>query len=191
MEVNDIKMLIEYLIFSKIYSNPGNSQTFETLLNNFMGKNLSEDSDISQDGNTGGNINEAVEASSRKYGVDADLIKSVIKQESGFNPKAVSKAGALGLMQLMPKTASALGVDNPLDAMENIDAGTRYLKSLIDSYGGDIKLALAAYNGGIGRMRRLNVNSPDKIDAMPSETQNYVSKVYKNYETYKTQELNG
>jgi soluble lytic murein transglycosylase-like protein len=131
-------------------------------------------------------IESAIESSSERYGVDDDLIKSEIKQESGFNQYAVSKAGAQGLMQLMPKTAESLGVDNPFDVLENIDGGTRYLRNLLDAFGGDKKLALAAYNGGIGRMQRLGVDTENEIDRMPKETQNYVEKVIANYQKYKS-----
>jgi len=84
-------------------------------------------------------------------------------------------------MQLMPSTASSLGVNNPFDALENVDGGTRYLKKLIDGFDGNVELALSAYNGGIGRMNRLGVDSKDKINRMPSETQRYVEKVMNTY----------
>ena len=87
------------------------------------------------------------EASSR-FGVSVDLIKSVAKAESNFNTKAVSKAGAIGVMQLMPATARNLGVTDPYDARQNIMGGTKYLKENLDRFGGDVSLALAAYNAG-------------------------------------------
>ncbi|MBZ4664531.1 MAG: lytic transglycosylase protein [Caloramator sp.] len=130
------------------------------------------------------NIDEAIKEVSRKYGVEEELIRAVIKQESGFNQNAVSKAGAIGLMQLMPSTAKSLGV-NPYDALENLDGGTRYLRNLLNSFSGNKALALAAYNGGIGRMKRLGVDTVEEISKMPTETRNYVNKVLKNYEQYK------
>lgn len=131
------------------------------------------------------NIEDAIEKVSKKYGVDADFIRAIIKQESGFKPNVVSKAGAMGLMQLMPKTADALGVNNPFNALENLDGGTRYIKKLMDSFEGNPVLALAAYNGGSGRMKRLGVDSAEEIQLMPKETRNYVQKVMNNYEKYK------
>lgn len=129
-------------------------------------------------------LDEAIKEVSRKYGVEEELIRAVIKQESGFNQNAASKAGAIGLMQLMPSTAKSLGV-NPYDALENLDGGTRYLRNLLNSFSGNKALALAAYNGGIGRMKRLGVDTVEEISKMPTETRNYVNKVLKNYEQYK------
>ena len=116
-----------------------------------------------------------IEDTSAKYGVDAKLIKALVKQESGFNPTAKSKAGALGLMQLMPSTAKGLGVKDPLDAKQNIEGGVKYVKSLLNRFDGNIILALAAYNAG--------PNAVKKYDGIPpyKETQNYVKSVLKNY----------
>jgi hypothetical protein len=89
---------------------------------------------------------------SRKYQIDPFLIKAMIIVESGCDPKAVSHSGAKGLMQLMPKTARSLGVKNILNPEHNINAGTKYFKSLLDRFRGNIKLALAAYNAGAGKV---------------------------------------
>lgn len=122
-------------------------------------------------------IDEAVDAASKKYGVDKNLILAVIKQESDFNPNATSYVGAQGLMQLMPGTASELGVSNPYDVSQNIDGGTEYLKELLDTFG-NAKLAVAAYNAGPGAVK----SSEGNISKLPSETQNYISKVLGYYE---------
>lgn len=126
-------------------------------------------------------IEDAISICSKKYGVDSNLIRAIIKVESDFNPKCCSKAGAKGLMQLMPENCRDLGVKNPFDVYENIDGGTRHIKEYLDKYNGDIKMALMAYNGGPSRMRRRGVNSPADIYLMPKETQNYVPKVMKYY----------
>ena len=139
----------------------------------------------SSDGDTKNEINNIIENTAQKYGVDGNFIKAIVGQESSFNPQAVSKAGAMGLMQLMPKTSESLGVKNPFDVLENIDGGTRYIKKLIDSFGGNKELALSAYNGGISRMNKRSVDTIEEINKMPMETQNYVDKVMKKYESYK------
>jgi len=109
--------------------------------------------------------------SANQYGVSPELAIAVAQQESGGNPNAVSPAGAQGVMQLMPSTAASLGVSNPFDPAQNIDAGVRYLAQLLSQFGGDTQLALAAYNWG-----------PTKVSAngyanWPTETLNYVSSI--------------
>lgn len=125
-------------------------------------------------------IDQAITNACKKYNMDPNFIRAVIKQESSFNPNAVSGAGAMGLMQLMPATARGLGVTNAFDINQNVDAGTRYLKQKLDMYG-DVRLALAAYNAGSGTMQNRGVKTVDDIYKMPEETRNYVSKIMKNY----------
>lgn len=122
-------------------------------------------------------IDDIVERASRKYGVEPGLIKAVISVESSGNPDAVSPAGARGLMQLMPATAADLGVRNSFDPEENIMGGTRYLRQLLDRYWGNVKLALAAYNWGMGNVEK-------RPEAMPRETKNYILKVEHLYRTH-------
>lgn len=120
-------------------------------------------------------INEAA----RQWNLDPALLKAVVKQESGFNASAVSGAGAMGLMQLMPDTARELGVNNPMDARENLMGGAKYLRSMLDRFDGNLTKALAAYNAGPGAVEKHGGVPPYE------ETQNYVSSILTMYADFR------
>jgi soluble lytic murein transglycosylase-like protein len=116
-------------------------------------------------------VSQLIDTASSKHAVAANLLRAVMRQESGFRPCALSTAGAMGLMQIMPDTASDLGLSDPFNPAANVDAGARYLKQMLTRYNGDETLALSAYNAGPARV--------DKVGGIPpiSETMNYVSRI--------------
>lgn len=116
-----------------------------------------------------------IEKFSTQYNVDKKLINSLIRQESGFNPLAKSHAGAMGLMQLMPATAKGLGVQNPMDPAQNLEGGIKHFSNLMIHYNGNIPNALAAYNAGMGAVKKYGGIPPYK------ETQNYVKSILSMY----------
>ena len=146
---------------AQIYSNTANSTT------------------IKEDYSDKSKIKQLISRVSQKHGVDEKLVNALVNQESGFNPNAKSRVGAMGLMQLMPATAQGLGVTNAYDAEQNIEGGTKYLKGLMDRFGNDKQLALAAYNAGPGAV--------DKYDGVPpyKETQNYINAIMGTYNKVK------
>ena len=156
----------------KIYVNTGETSTrAEWLVRSF------------RSGGSGGvvripvNIDQLVEQTASRYHVDPELIRAVIRVESGYDPKAVSSKGAMGLMQLIPATAQRFGVADPFDPKQNLEGGVTYLKYLLDLFGGDLSLSLAAYNAGEHSVQRSG-----GIPAIP-ETQSYVRKVTSIYQT--------
>jgi soluble lytic murein transglycosylase-like protein len=120
-------------------------------------------------------LNEVVNAASGAYRLDPDLVNSVIRAESGFNVRAVSPKGAQGLMQLMPQTASQLGVQNPFDPQANVEGGTRYLRELLERYDFDLVKALAAYNAGPQRVEQYGGVPPYY------ETKAYVARIVRDF----------
>jgi soluble lytic murein transglycosylase-like protein len=120
-------------------------------------------------------LNEVVNAASGRYRLDPDLVTSVIKAESGFNVRAVSPKGAQGLMQLMPRTASKLGVPNAFDPQANVEGGTKYLRELLERYNFDLVKALAAYNTGPQRVEQFGGVPPYY------ETRAYVARVVRDF----------
>ena len=125
---------------------------------------------------------DVVGLASHRYHLDPDLVNSVIRAESGFNPKAVSRKGAVGLMQLEPQTAAQLGVTDPFDPGTNVDGGTRYLRELLVRYNFDLIKALAAYNAGPQRVEQYHGVPPYY------ETQAYVAKVVRDFNRKKLAE---
>jgi soluble lytic murein transglycosylase-like protein len=122
-------------------------------------------------------ISHLVEQTASRLQVDPQLVHAIIQVESEYHPKAVSRKGAMGLMQLVPETAQRFGVDNPFNPKQNIEGGVSYLKQLLDHFGGDLSLSLAAYNAGEGAVQRSG--------GIPSfaETRNYVRKVTDIYQS--------
>jgi soluble lytic murein transglycosylase-like protein len=120
-------------------------------------------------------IDTVIEQAAARHKVDPNLVRAVVKVESNFNPWAVSKKGAMGLMQLMPETARQLNVNNPFDPQENVEAGVRHLRTLLDNFGGDVRLSLAAYNAGETAVLQ-HAGVPNF-----SETRNYVKQITSRY----------
>ena len=147
------------------------ARTAAAEVNRYLEKPAAGQNSSQASGFTQREIDTAIEKAAARHNVDANLVRALVKVESNFNPNAVSRKGAMGLMQLMPATARQLKVTNPFNPEENVDAGVRHLKQLLESYGGDVRLSLAAYNAGSGAVTR-NRGIPRY-----GETQNYVKRI--------------
>lgn len=160
--------------FQKILDSQKSAKTQDTPFADkiFSSKIASQKTDCNAD------IDALIEEYSAKNGLDSAFVKAVIKQESGFQPDVTSHCGAMGLMQLMPSTATSMGVKNAYDPEQNIAGGTKYLKGLLDRFGGNKSLALAAYNAGPNAVTKYNGIPPYK------ETQNYVKNIMSMYQQY-------
>lgn len=141
----------------------------------YLDKPQSEQNSPLRHGFTQKEIDDAINKAADRHAVDPNLVRALVKVESNFNPNAVSRKGAMGLMQLMPQTARQMKLTNPFNPEENIDAGVRHLKDLLDSYGGDVRLSLAAYNAGAGAVAR-SAGIPHY-----AETRNYVKRITQLY----------
>ena len=200
MKTNDVEKFMRTQMITQIFKSfTSNSESFQMVMDTLIKSMDTNESSISNSNNNissiksnynstrkvslsgGMDINSAVEKASNKYNIDKDLINAVIKQESSFDPRSTSTAGAMGLMQLMPGTAKELGVTNAYDIGQNVDGGTKYLRGLLDMYGNSKELALSAYNAGSGTLNSRGVKDKSDIDKLPYETRDYVKKVMKYY----------
>jgi len=167
--------ILENDSFGNVLEDVQNSNS-QNISNNLRYKSVSTDFALNK-GQILQIIEKNIALSGKKYDINPNLIRAIIKQESSFNPYSLSSAGAQGLMQLMPGTAEGLGVVNPWDIAQNIDGGTQYLKYQLDQFG-SVELALAAYNAGPAAVKKYSGVPPY------NETQNYVRKVLDNFNEY-------
>ena len=126
--------------------------------------------------------NHIIIEAANKYGIEPALLKAIIMVESSYNHRSISKKGAVGLMQLMPRTANALGVEDIYDPQHNVDGGAKYIKQLLNHFGGNRELALAAYNAGITKVKKYNGIPPFR------STRTYIKKVFEYYRHYQQAE---
>ena len=157
------------------HANVKAAQTAAAEVDQYLGRSQSSQNSLSSAGFSQLEVNAAIDKAAARHNVDANLVRALVKVESNFNPNAVSRKGAMGLMQLMPQTARQLNLTNPFNPEQNVDAGVRHLKQLLESYGGDVRLSLAAYNAGSGAVARSS--------GIPryAETRNYVKRITELY----------
>lgn len=176
MEITGLDLTLQRITaieqqFQKLANDVKPDKDFQSILDS---KSSNYGEDVSNE-----EVNKLITEYSAKNGLDADFVRAVVKQESGFNEHATSHCGAAGLMQLMPGTAKSLGVVNPYDAEDNVKGGTKMLAGLLKTYGGNKELALAAYNAGGGAVKKYGGIPPY------GETQRYVKNVLSIYNRYK------
>jgi soluble lytic murein transglycosylase len=172
----DIYMYIDRSGVIHFTNVPTNSETdYRVFIKEKPRKNLGSDADVQYEHDFDPYIAEA----SKKHGVSFPLVKAIIKAESDFNPRAISRKGALGLMQIMPENLERLQISDPFDPWENIMGGTRYFKMMLQRFKGKLPLSLAAYNAGPTAVDRYQSIPPFK------ETENYIEKVMRYYYSYK------
>ena len=196
LQLMEMQLMVQLMKGSSKSDGAGFQMVLESLMNSMSGadgdlsnlttgnyeavNNLKQE--VSTNAKSGNmSVDTAVDNAAKKYNVDRDLIMSVIKQESSFNPNAESSAGAQGLMQLMPGTAKELGVTNSFDVQQNVDGGTKYLKGLLDMYSNSKEMALAAYNAGPNAVKQRGMHNASEVYKMSSETKNYVQKIMTDY----------
>ncbi|MBQ3312122.1 lytic transglycosylase domain-containing protein [bacterium] len=176
--INAIERQFASLMYVPVQNNNESKKTEEDF-KEVLDKNVKNVKNVKTEPVPTEKIESLIEEYSEKNKLDKDLVKSVVRHESGFNVNATSKCGAMGLMQLMPATAEGLGVINAYDAEQNIAGGTKYLKGLMDRFDNNKELALAAYNAGPNAVKKYGGIPPYK------ETQNYVKCIMKTYDNYK------
>jgi soluble lytic murein transglycosylase-like protein len=157
------------------HANVKAAQSAAAEVDQYLGKSPSSQNSLPATGFSQLEVSAAIDKAAARHNVDPNLVRALVKVESNFNPNAVSRKGAMGLMQLMPQTARQLNLTNPFNPEQNVDAGVRHLKQLLESYGGDVRLSLAAYNAGSGAVARSS--------GIPryAETRNYVRKITELY----------
>lgn len=169
-----LKCVFYQVIMQSINQKTAIQETTKTTTANVKNNNSVNFSDVLNsaiDNTRATDLDPIFKKAAEKFKLPIGLLKAVAQTESNFNPRAQSRAGAQGVMQLMPATARSLGVNNPFDPEENIMVGAKYLRQMLDQFDGDTNLALAAYNAGPGNVSKCNGIPPFK------ETQNYVRKV--------------
>lgn len=169
--------------FDGLFNTTTNTSTYNTNTNSLLANNSENVSSNNLYEGVDEKVAAAIEKACNKYNMDPSFIMAVIRQESNFNSKAVSSAGATGIMQIMPFNFAGLGITDPYDVEQNIDGGTKMLSNLLDTYK-DKKMALAAYNAGSGTLANRNIKGEDDFHRLPSETQNYIKKVSAYEEMY-------